>query len=313
MKYTYFKTDKGIEVIQFGDYRVEQPFFQLISDITQPNFKVFNDDLLCQLITKWNLKSSKNQTQFDLEELVDSDSAPLFQRLFAFYYLNLRLNKDIFFVTELESYINAKESTSVALIDFVDILLNESNPIYSEIRLSERLTMLFSVSSAKDILNSYIQNGYQTQFSCIDNELVEIISAGNPVSFMIAIVQYYLAKQIIIKRCKNCDRFFIPSRLSQDYCDYIAPHYTDKTCRDIGAIKNFAEKKSEDEAYQLYSKYYKRVYRYVSTGKLSKEDFQNWNISATLGRDSVQAGKLSLNKYTEKLDKLFTEVLTHTK
>lgn len=306
-RYGYYKSKKGIEVLTFGDSKVELPFFTFISDFLKTSD--VEEDVL-------PFNQFLNNKTISYEEELIKINTPRFsiiQRLYACYYLILFQQDESKAIDELHELSKTIKNVKGSLIDLIDYTLDDSNPKLANLDYEDRLSECIKKSKYSEYLLSQLNKGVVFSYINDKKEVFEKISSEDPANLIQGIVMYYFRKRIKVKRCRNCNRFFIPSRLSQDYCDYIAPHYTDKTCRDIGATKNFAEKKSDDEAYQLYSKHYKRVYRYVSTGKLSKEDFQNWNNFATLGRDSVQAGKLALNKYTEKLDKLFIEVLTHTK
>lgn len=304
--YGYYKTKKGIEVFTFGESKIELPFFTFISDFLKT--KDVEDDIL-------PFNKLLNDKQDYKKELIQINSPrfSLLHRMFACYYLTLFQQDESRAIHELHDISKTIKNLKGSLIDLMNYTMDDSNPKLANLEYEDRLNECFKKSKYSDYILSLLNKGVVFSYTNENKEIFEKISAEDPASLIQSVIMYYIRKAIKVKHCRNCNRFFIPSRLSQDYCDYIAPHYTDKTCRDIGAVKNFAEKKSDDEAYQLYSKHYKRVYRYVSTGKLSKEDFQNWNNSATLGRNSVQDGKLSLKKYTEELNKLFTEILTHTK
>lgn len=310
-KYGYYKTKQGDEVIQFNTIEVKQPFFSFISDFLKSSD--VNEDVDPFLLL---LQDVETQSFAKIEEelkKITSSKASLIQRMYAVYFLNkLTIDKESV-INELQSFKKLFTELKGALIDLINYTLDDSNVKLSTLGNEERLSECLKHSKHREFILNHLGKGVTYSYMTVKNNLFEKIVADDPTTFVISIVQYYMMKGIRVKHCRNCNRFFIPNRLSQDYCEYVAPGYTDKTCRDIGAVKSFAEKKSDDEAYKLYSKYYKRIYRYVSTGKLSKDDFQNWNNSAILGRNSVQDGKLSLKKYTEELNKLFTEILTHTK
>ena len=123
---------------------------------------------------------------------------------------------------------------------------------------------------------------------------------------------YFIEKNICIRKCKNCGKYFIPQdRTDEKYCDDISPQNPRKTCKEYGAKKTYRDeiksrplknehnktsqvyrmrinraKERNDEKGQYYIKkfneykeeYEKRKEMY-QTGKLKEEDFIKWIIS----------------------------------
>ena len=114
-------------------------------------------------------------------------------------------------------------------------------------------------------------------------------------------------RKISIKKCKNCDKFFITkNRTDEVYCDNPSPQNPNKTCKEYGAkktyrdeikstpikyehynisqfyrmriarAKNEKEKMKYEKAFNTYKeKYQKNKLRYNS-GKLQENDFVEW-------------------------------------
>ena len=63
---------------------------------------------------------------------------------------------------------------------------------------------------------------------------------------------------IFIKKCKNCERFFIPMRrVDAEYCNRIYGD-TQKRCNEIGAILRYEKKVAENPVWEAYKKAYRR-------------------------------------------------------
>jgi hypothetical protein len=111
---------------------------------------------------------------------------------------------------------------------------------------------------------------------------------------------------IVIKRCENCNRYFVPvGRNDAMYCNRIAPG-SEKTCVEIGAIRKY-EKDIENnpirKAYRMeYKKRYARVLKAKpDTVREMKNRFEEWARVMKVARDEALAGSLPFEKFIEKL------------
>ena len=96
-----------------------------------------------------------------------------------------------------------------------------------------------------------------------------------------------LERNIPIRICKNCNRFFIPqNNHATDYCARIC-NSKGQTCKDIGAQKKYQAKVKNNPILKEYEKAYKRNYAKVSRGEISKDTFEKWSTTAILKRDEA--------------------------
>lgn len=80
---------------------------------------------------------------------------------------------------------------------------------------------------------------------------------------------------VVIKRCENCGKLYIPKKLDTKYCDRISPQFNDKTCKQAMDII----KKSEalnDPIKRLYKNIYNTLYISYSNNK-NKESKKLFN------------------------------------
>ena len=86
----------------------------------------------------------------------------------------------------------------------------------------------------------------------------------------------------VLRQCKNCGRWFIPSgRNDAEYCDRAISLIDKRTCRMIGPRKNFSNKLQSDPISMAYRKSYKKLHqRLKSTGPshITQEAFDKWKL-----------------------------------
>ncbi len=125
-------------------------------------------------------------------------------------------------------------------------------------------------------------------------------------------LDYFINNSFVLRKCKNCGKYFIPSsRSDTKYCSNISPQNSSKTCRDIGADLFYKERRNSNPVTKAYSTArntlskrvsrcdknnikelkklttqfdnlkigYEKKYKKYEKGQLSEEEFINWIIS----------------------------------
>lgn len=109
--------------------------------------------------------------------------------------------------------------------------------------------------------------------------------------FIIYYFQNYILfykKKHILKKCKNCGKYFLTINSAVIYCDNVFED--NKTCREIGASKVFTKNLEKDEAYNLYRKVYKKK---QALAKAKGGSFEiEYNRFKYQGKDKKNAYKL---------------------
>ncbi len=99
------------------------------------------------------------------------------------------------------------------------------------------------------------------------------------------------------QKCGRCGRYFLSKGdYHGQYCDRVAPGES-RTCQQLAAQESYQNKLKENDgqnALNIYQKYYKRYFARVTSGRLKKEKFKQWQYEAVQLRDSCLNGELSL-------------------
>ena len=120
--------------------------------------------------------------------------------------------------------------------------------------------------------------------------------------YLLLQVSLLTEKKVIIKRCKNCGRYFIPEKISIDYCHRILPGET-QSCYEIGPKRVFNKLLAADLPRNLYSKAYKKYQARLRRKVITEDEFNPWRENAKEYLENVQHGLISTEEYTEWMQK----------
>ena len=108
-----------------------------------------------------------------------------------------------------------------------------------------------------------------------------------------------------IKRCKNCNRYFIlKGNYQTEYCDRI-PEGETQNCQSISAAAKYAQKVKENPALAIFNRAYKRYHARLKVGSVKPDAFKKWRYEAVVMRDRCLDGDIMANEFEEWLDKYF--------
>lgn len=130
-------------------------------------------------------------------------------------------------------------------------------------------------------LNPYIRNkGNDTLDSWKDiiNTLPNKLNAslGFPIcdsltKFTMQMVQLLIHNEQSIRKCKNCNRYFVVKYSSlAEYCSRNVDG-TSSTCQEYASKKTYKKKQIENPLYQVFTTYYNRIYGRIRRGSLDKD------------------------------------------
>ena len=134
-------------------------------------------------------------------------------------------------------------------------------------------------------------NASKNSEEIIDKGIYDILGYVNDVlvldsfeSLMYAILREYVYNDSLpIRKCKNCNKYFIAQKRKDElYCNNIFED-TNKTCKRIGAMKLYVQRVNDNKAITLYRNITKRKNMQVTRNaddKKLKENFENWKIKA---------------------------------
>lgn len=109
-----------------------------------------------------------------------------------------------------------------------------------------------------------------------------------------------IKKNHIPNKCKQCGRYFL-LRGGQyySYCDNPLPDETDKTCRDVGSRRRYADKCKNDPVWQVYNRAYKAHYARYMKKKMTVAEFEQWSRYAVQMREKTSAGEMEFGAFCE--------------
>ena len=108
--------------------------------------------------------------------------------------------------------------------------------------------------------------------------------------------------EIFIKKCKNCERFFIPMRrVDAEYCNRIWGD-TQRRCNEIGAAIQYEKRVAENPILEAHKKAYRRFNSRTRTKKMTQSEFMAWSDEAARKRDDCLAGRLSFDEFVAWLE-----------
>ncbi len=158
---------------------------------------------------------------------------------------------------------------------------------------------------------NYIENNYSDNIKYLSSYQIEKAS-----DILEVYRKLIIEKHICIKKCSNCNNFFITeSRTDEKYCNNPSPQNPKKTCKEYGAkktyrdeiksipikyehnktsqffrmrinrssINNVKDKEIYQEQFNTYKKNYQERKEQYKSGKLKENDFVEWIIKQKEG------------------------------
>ena len=124
-------------------------------------------------------------------------------------------------------------------------------------------------------------------------------------SYKLFEVYNIIEKEIKIKTCKNCGKYFIiENRSDTKYCDRISPEDKTKTCKEYGGIRKYQDNLKTNEAMGLARKIYMAKQMMVKRNPdidNYRKDFENYKIQSKEWKKEVKAGSKTNEEYIQWL------------
>lgn len=111
-------------------------------------------------------------------------------------------------------------------------------------------------------------------------------------------------KETIVKKCKNCNKYFMTVKNNVVFCDRLFTE--DKTCRDIGNLLSQKRKEQEDDVYKLYrNTLAKKKMMSIRNPDIPKytEDYETWKKQALEFRNNVVHGDKTNEEFREWIER----------
>ena len=120
----------------------------------------------------------------------------------------------------------------------------------------------------------------------------------------ITLFKFVEENNFIIKKCKNCSKYFITDNPRVNYCNNLFKGK--QTCRDIGNQIAQRIKQENDKVYGKYRKMYSKKAMLVKRNpdiEVYKKDYENWKKEAKKFMDDIRNEKKTYEEFDEWLDK----------
>lgn len=136
-----------------------------------------------------------------------------------------------------------------------DLILNELNPYIRD-------------------TNNQLMTSWEDIIKILPNKLNEDLSfpiCDSLTKFVKQMVQVLIHKEQTLRKCKNCDRYFVARYSSlAEYCTRKVAG-TNSTCQEYASKKIYKKKQAENPLYQVFTTYYNRIYGRIRRGSLDKD------------------------------------------
>ena len=111
-----------------------------------------------------------------------------------------------------------------------------------------------------------------------------------------------IERNIFIKKCKNCEHFFIPRRrVDAEYCDRVFGD-TRRKCSEVGATLRYEKKVAGNPILDAHKKAYRRFNSRTRAKKMTQSEFMRWSEEAAEKRDACLAGELPFDEFVAWLE-----------
>ncbi len=153
-------------------------------------------------------------------------------------------------------------------------------------------------SNLMEYFNNAVKNAKTITTTATINERYEI----NDLSHLLYLEIIFMIKSsIMIRKCKNCGKYFVVNNRKIVYCDRIDE--SGAYCSAVGPNRSFQQKLKEDDALNIYTRAYKTHFARVRKNKMTQENFEDWCNKAKEKLNQVRSGMLDISIFQEWLKK----------
>ena len=151
--------------------------------------------------------------------------------------------------------------------------------------------------------NFYLEKPFRVLYGRVDTQEVELLHEIKGIEdlFRFEFIKM-IEHDIFIKKCKNCERFFIPKRRADtEYCDRIFGE-TGRKCSEVGAMLRYEKKVAGNPILDAHKKAYRRLNSRTRNKKMTQTEFVAWANEAAQKRDACLAGELAFDEFVAWLE-----------
>ena len=167
--------------------------------------------------------------------------------------------------------------------------------------VSEKMVAYYNAEGG-DTLNTFQFQPQTMNFEVIDRKIfAEVLYPRDIYDLINFHVRECVKREVRMRVCKNCLRYFaVTGKASTEYCGRVCDS-KGRTCREMGAINTWTQRKQGDEVFKEYRREYKKRFARINAGKLTKSVFYAWSEEARKKKEDCDSGVISPEEFSQWL------------
>ena len=167
--------------------------------------------------------------------------------------------------------------------------------------VSEKLVAYYNAEGG-DTLNTFQFQPQSMSFEVIDHKVfAEVLYPRDIYDLIDFHVRECVKREVKMRVCKNCLRYFaVTGKASTEYCGRVCDS-KGRTCREMGAINTWTQRKQGDEVFKEYRREYKKRFARINAGKLTKSTFYAWSEEARRRKEDCDSGAITPEEFSQWL------------
>ena len=164
--------------------------------------------------------------------------------------------------------------------------------------VSEKMVDYYNTEGG-DTLNTFQFQPQSMSFEVIDHKIfAEVLYPRDIYDLIDFHVRECVKREVRMRVCKNCLRYFaVTGKASTEYCDRVCDS-KGRTCREMGAINTWTQRKQGDEVFKEYRREYKKRFARINAGKLTKSAFYAWSEEARRKKEDCDSGVITPEEFS---------------
>ena len=167
--------------------------------------------------------------------------------------------------------------------------------------VSEKMVAYYNAEGG-DTLNTFQFQPQTMNFEVIDRKIfAEVLYPRDIYDLIDFHVRECVKREVKMRVCKNCLRYFaVTGKASTEYCGRVCDS-KGRTCREMGAINTWTQRKQGDEVFKEYRREYKKRFARINAGKLTKSAFYAWSEEARKRKEDCDNGTITPEEFSQWL------------
>lgn len=167
--------------------------------------------------------------------------------------------------------------------------------------VSEKMVAYYNAEGG-DTLNTFQFQPQTMSFEVVDHKIfAEVLYPKDIYDLIDFHVRECVKREVRMRVCKNCLRYFaVTGKASTEYCGRVCDS-KGRTCREMGAINTWTQRKQGDEVFKEYRREYKKRFARINAGKLTKSAFYAWSEEARKKKEDCDSGVITPEEFSQWL------------